>query len=432
MADKLQFVPIEKIIIGERFRKDLQDIETLIGSIKEKGVIQPITIQKDFQLRAGGRRLEAAKRAGLEKIPCLIMESTDELEMREIELIENTFRQDFTWKERVALIAELDRLMREKHGGEWSTRKTAALIGQSHPMNVVRARQLQEGMELIPDLGNSKTADEAYKLYKKFEEAIVHKELRRRQENIKDSGLKDMLGIAGKNYMIGDALKGLEGLRDNGVVNLIEVDPPYGIALNEQKKKTDAASTVISYNEVPEAEYQAFVEILAEETYRVAGKDCWMVFWFGPTHFHIVRTALTKAGWEVDDIPAIWNKGTGQTNAPEYYLARAYEPFFICRKGRPVLNKRGRANVFDFAPVAGQKKYHPTERPITLMMEILGTFTFPNQTVLIPFLGSGVTLRACYLYGCLGYGWDLNPEYKDRFLIEVEQDTKTLNKTEDE
>src|SRR5713101_4318998 len=129
MADKLQFVALNKIIVGERFRVDLQDIDTLAASIKEKGVIQPITIQKDFKLRAGGRRIEAAKRAGLEKIPCLIMEDTDELEAREIELIENTFRVDFTWQERVNLIAELHKLMQEKRGKEWGTRRTASLVG---------------------------------------------------------------------------------------------------------------------------------------------------------------------------------------------------------------------------------------------------------------------------------------------------------------
>lgn len=429
MADKLQMVPIEKIWFDTRYRIDLGDIDSLAASIKEKGVIQPVTLQTDYKLCAGGRRLEAAKRAGLTKIPALLRDNKgDEVDMREVELIENTFRKDFTWQEQSSLIAELDRLMREKHGGQWSTRKTAELLGHSHPMNVSRALQMQEAMqipELREEMVKMKTADEAMKLVKRFEEAIVTKELRRRQTKTNNEGMSTMLKIADNSYRVGDALQGLVDTKAKSV-QFIEVDPPYGIDLGVQKKKVDATNIVKDYNEVARAEYQAFVEIVAQETYRIAAGDCWMIFWYGPTHHAMIYTALTSAGWKVDEIPAIWTKGGGQTNAPEVHLARAYEPFFVCRKGNPLLHKRGRANVFEFAPAT--KKYHPTERPLALMAELLDVFLLEagNITVLIPFLGSGVTLRACYLRGIRGFGWDLSGDYKDKFMLAVEDDTKAI------
>lgn len=433
MKDKLQFIPLDKIIVGERFRKDLGDINNLIQSVKEKGIIQPITVDHDYNLMAGGRRLHAAKAVGLEKIPALI-HAGDEIELREVELIENTFREDFTWQERANLIAELDRLMKEKHGKEWSVRKTAALLGQSHPMNVQRALQLHEAME-IPELKEEimkmKTADEAGKFIKKFEEKIVVNEMVRRQSQIKSKGMQDMLRLADANYRIGDALKGMEPCK--AIADFIEVDPPYGINLNEQKRKDSDVNTVASYNEVERVEYQAFTEIVAEQTFKAAKQDCWMVYWYGPTHHAMIYQALVKAGWQVDEIPAIWSKGNvGQTNAPEIYLARCYEPFFVCRKGKPAINKRGRSNVFEFSPTPATKKYHPTERPMALMAEILDVFTFEgsNSTVLVPFLGSGVTLRASYLRGHKCFGWDLNGEYKNKFMLAVEEDTKQLHKEE--
>lgn len=440
--DKLKFVDIEKITPGERFRKDYGDLDALVGSIKEKGILQPITLDPSLKLLAGGRRLAAAKKVGLTQIPCLIRdrkfgEDEAEIDYREVELIENTFRKDFTWQEQVALTAELDRLMRKKNS-EWSTRKTAALLGQSHPMNVMRALQLQEGMELIPELKDVKTADEAMKMLKKVEEKLITTELRKRQEQIKDSGMKDMLKIADANYRIGDALQGMEGLPSgSGAVGptLIEVDPPYGIDLNEQKKQTDGTNIVKTYNEVDKASYQTFIEKVAKQTFRVARANSWMIFWYGPSWHQMILESLRGAGWKVDEIPAIWYKGGGQTNAVEVYLARSYEPFFVCLKGSPIFNKRGRSNVFDFPPVAGTKKYHPTERPISLMTELLEVFTFEgaaHQTVLVPFLGSGVTLRASYLRGISCYGWDLNGEYKDKFLLAVEEDTKQLNKEKPE
>jgi len=88
------------------------------------------------------------------------------------------------------------------------------------------------------------------------------------------------------------------------------------------------------------------------------------------------------------------------------------------------MNKRGRVNVFQFGNVPSAQKYHPTERPLPLIEEVLNTLSFPGQIVLVPFLGSGATLRACYKLNLLGYGWEVNPAYKDRFMLAVEDDFK--------
>lgn len=437
MSDKLKMIPIKDIKVGERFRTDLGDIVGLTESISEKGVLQPITVRADtsahtglvdgYTLLAGGRRIAAATAAGLDKIPALIRDQSgqedSEVDLREVELIENTFRKDFTWDEQVKLIARLDTLCREKNA-EWSVRKTAKILGHSHPMNVSRALQLNEALEAMPELVNCKTQDEAAKMVKKMEEHIIVGELRRRQEQVQDQGLRDVLTLAKNNYKIGDALVELAKLPAGaGNLDLIEVDPPYGIDLPDMKRG-DAAAT---YKEVERDAYADFLKQIAEQTFRIASTNCWMVFWFGPTHQHLVLTTLRAAGWEVDEIPAIWVKPSGQTMQPEVHLGRAYEPFFICRKGRPALMKHGRSNVFEFAPVPGQKKIHPTERPVELLEEIIMTLCGINSKLHIPFLGSGNSLRAAYNLGCTGWGYDLNPEYKDRFLLAVQSDTEKLN-----
>ena len=126
----------------------------------------------------------------------------------------------------------------------------------------------------------------------------------------------------------------------------------------------------------------------------------------------------------LDPIPAIWNKGHGQTQAPDVYLARSYEPFFIARKGSAVVQKKGRSNVFNYAPVSPAAKYHPTQRPLPLMEDVLSTWGLPGGSVLCPFLGSGTTLRASYRVDMSALGWDLSAEYKKRFLVELEEDEK--------
>ena len=76
---------------------DEKSLEELIASIKQKGVITPITVQleKDnFILIAGERRLRASKLAGLKRIPGYVVTISDESEMMEIALIENIQREN--------------------------------------------------------------------------------------------------------------------------------------------------------------------------------------------------------------------------------------------------------------------------------------------------------------------------------------------------
>ena len=74
-----------------------ENISELAESIKNIGIVQPITVRKiednKFQLIAGERRLRASKKIGLKTIPSFIKNSNDE-EMLEIALVENIQRKD--------------------------------------------------------------------------------------------------------------------------------------------------------------------------------------------------------------------------------------------------------------------------------------------------------------------------------------------------
>ncbi len=73
-----------------------EKIEDLANSIKEKGVIQPLLVKRvgnDYQLIAGERRLRAAKRAGVTKVP-VIVKKVSKAEQLEYSLIENLQREN--------------------------------------------------------------------------------------------------------------------------------------------------------------------------------------------------------------------------------------------------------------------------------------------------------------------------------------------------
>lgn len=74
-----------------------ESLQELARSIKEQGIIQPLTVRKlgydHYQLIAGERRMKASEIAGLKDVPCYIRVANDE-QMLEMALIENIHRQD--------------------------------------------------------------------------------------------------------------------------------------------------------------------------------------------------------------------------------------------------------------------------------------------------------------------------------------------------
>ena len=77
---------------------DQQALDELATSIRNYGVFQPIIVKKSikgYDLIAGERRLRASKLAGMETIPAIIKDFTDN-EMREIALLENLQREDLS------------------------------------------------------------------------------------------------------------------------------------------------------------------------------------------------------------------------------------------------------------------------------------------------------------------------------------------------
>lgn len=409
---EVQEVPISAIKRGERYRKDLGDIEELKIAIKDKGLIQPITIDQHNNLIAGERRLEACAQLGHRTIPCVIRKSKNELDLREVELIENTCRKDLHFTERAKLTHRINELMSEKDPN-WSMRKQSELEGTA--LGAIAQRiALAEALDIIPELGDCKTEGEALKRLKRLEsEQIIH-------EMNKKSGAKvqGAARYAKDHYKIGDALSSLEKVNP-GVFHFAEVDPPYGINLKQSKGKETTAQR---YQEIDQKDYPRFLERAAQGVFRSLHENSFCIWWYGCEWYQILVEILQEAKFQVASVPAIWVKPAGQTSAPESSLASCYEPFLVARKGMPKLRKMGRRNVFDYTPLAPASKIHPTEKPLELMLEILEVFAYPGASVIVPFLGSGVTLRACYKQNMVGMGWDLDELTKNRFLVKVQAD----------
>lgn len=97
--EKILYLPIDQIKANPfqpREDFDLQSMEELVQSIKEKGVIQPVLVRQQgeyYELIAGERRLRAANSLNLKEIPAIVKDVND-CDSLELALIENIQRQD--------------------------------------------------------------------------------------------------------------------------------------------------------------------------------------------------------------------------------------------------------------------------------------------------------------------------------------------------
>jgi len=97
MSNEIELSKIEVNPFQPRTQFDELALNELAKSIKEIGIVQPITVRKlnnnSFQLIAGERRFRAAKIAGLTKVPAYVRMAEDD-KMLEMALVENIQRED--------------------------------------------------------------------------------------------------------------------------------------------------------------------------------------------------------------------------------------------------------------------------------------------------------------------------------------------------
>ena len=128
-------------------RKDFDEdaLNSLVDSIREKGVLQPLLVRKNgekYEIIAGERRYRASKTAGLKELPVIVKDINDK-EVLEIALIENLMRENLSAIEEAE---GFDRLIKEfSHTQE----ALSQVIGKSRSQisNTLRLLTLPESVK---------------------------------------------------------------------------------------------------------------------------------------------------------------------------------------------------------------------------------------------------------------------------------------------
>ena len=196
----------------------------------------------------------------------------------------------------------------------------------------------------------------------------------------------------------GDCLDLMREMRDKSV-DLVLTDPPYGIKADIDAHKSSglikgqktgfctAARTKFEYsdwdNSPPPKEY-------FDEIFRVSENQ----IIFGGNYFGLPATPC----W------IIWDKETNGYFADAELAWTSFPSAVRIFKWRwmGLLQK-------DLAHK--EKRQHPTQKPLPLMMWCLEKYSKPGMTVLDPFLGSGTTCVACKKLGRNYIGIEKEPEY---------------------
>ena len=152
-----------KVLISDLIRNryqprktfDLENLEELTNSIKERGIIQPIIVRKSeqqknkFEIIAGERRWLAAQNAGLHEVPVVVTEA-DDLKSLEFAIVENVQRHDLN------AIEEAQGYQKLINEFSYDQEKVSKFIGKSrsHVTNCLRLLTLPE--EVIKLIENNK------------------------------------------------------------------------------------------------------------------------------------------------------------------------------------------------------------------------------------------------------------------------------------
>lgn len=153
---ELRKLPVEQLQPG-RFqpRKDMapEALEELANSVRAQGIIQPVVIREigadSYEIIAGERRWRAAQLAGLDTIPCLVKDVSDEATVA-IALIENIQREDLNAMEEATALQRLLDDFNMTHQG------VADAVGKSRTTvtNLLRLNNLQPEVKLLLERGD--------------------------------------------------------------------------------------------------------------------------------------------------------------------------------------------------------------------------------------------------------------------------------------
>jgi site-specific DNA-methyltransferase (adenine-specific) len=214
--------------------------------------------------------------------------------------------------------------------------------------------------------------------------------------------------IGDATLYLGDCREILTGLAVDHVIS----DPPYEDELHK------------AMGRITRTDGQAMVQDLGFDGINASRADIARLCASASSGWVILFTLAEGVRAWRDDLQAVqakwdttcfWVKPDASPRFNGQGPARGAECFVTCWAGTGYRrwNAGGKRGVYTHCVNTGRQGEHPTEKPVPLMMEIVGDFTRPAEVICDPFMGSGTTGVACAKMGRSFVGIEQNERWFD-------------------
>lgn len=348
-------------------------VDFVAASIKEFGFKVPIVIDKDNVVVCGHSRLKAAKKLGLESVPCLRADDLTDQQIKAFRLADNKVSEYAVW--------DLEKLDVELE----SIDLDMVDFGFDSELSDEGA-----GLEVVEDEAPELPAEPKAKL-------------------------GDLYKLGRHRLICGDCTnsKTLEILMGGQLADMVFTDPPYGVSANggrgDTKRKLNMQEII--NDDLRQNDLYDFLKSSFSIMPIKSGANIYICYqWTSQEEF---TKAIKDSGLILQNC-IIWRKNVFGLNGFKGYRPQ-YEMIYFCSKDKDYqwYGDLAQSNVWDFNRSKEHFGNHPTPKPIELIAKALQNSSKKDDVVLDVFGGSGSTLIACEQLNRSCYMCELDPRYID-------------------
>lgn len=385
---EMNLVDIDKLIpyVNNARTHSKEQINKLRASIREFGFINPVIIDRDYNVIAGHGRIMASKEEGIDKVPCVFVDYLTDAQKKAYILADNRMALDADWDEEL-LKVEIE-----------------SLQGADFDLNLTGFDEA-ELMDIFGDDNQSHAKDDDFDLTAALEKA-----------SFVEKG--DVWTVGRHRLMCGDATSSedVSTLMGNTKANLILTDPPYGVSFKSSSGLTiqnDSMKNEEFYNFLL-ASFKCMAEHLEN------GGSAYV--FHADTEGLNFRKAFIDAGFHLAGC-CIWVKDSLVLGRSDYQWQ--HEPVlygFVQNGKHKWYSDRKQTTIWNFDKPK-RNANHPTSKPLDLLSYPIGNSTQENGVVIDTFGGSGSTMMACEQMNRICYMMELDEKYASVILRRYVENT---------
>lgn len=378
---EMQLVNISKLIpyVNNARTHSPDQINKLRSSLREFGFINPIIIDRDYNVIAGHGRILAAKEEGIEEVPCVFADHLTEAQKKAYIIADNRMAMDAGWDEEL-LRVEIEALQAE----DFNT----LLTGFDE----------KELADLFKDDTDSEAKDDDFDLTAALEKA-----------SFVEKG--DIWTVGRHRLMCGDATSAedVSQLMGSTKANLILTDPPYGVSF-----KSSSGLTIQNDSMKDEEFYNFLLASFKNMVSHLEQGGAAYVF-HADTEGLNFRRAFIDAGLHLAGC-CIWVKDSLVLGRSDYQWQHEPVLYGFLQNGKHKwFSDRKQTTIWNFDKPK-RNANHPTSKPLDLLGYPIGNSTQENAVVIDTFGGSGSTMMACEQMNRVCYMMELDPKYASVIL----------------